>query len=74
MKSRLNYKRQERTAAKDRVRSRIRADFDRSKYQYIPEKKPMDFYDDDASRKVGIYVRVSTDDIRQTTSYELQKK
>lgn len=70
----INDKRQERTAAKDRVRSRIRADFDRSKYQYIPEKKPMDFYDDDASRKVGIYVRVSTDDIRQTTSYELQKK
>lgn len=67
-------KRKEKAEAKERVRRRINADFDRSKYRYIPEKKPVDYYDDDVPRKVGIYVRVSTDDIRQTTSYELQKK
>ena len=67
-------KRRDKAAAKERVRRRINADFDRSKYKYIPEEKPIDFYDNDVEQRVGIYVRVSTDDIRQTTSYELQKK
>ena len=31
-------------------------------------------YDNDVNQRVGIYVRVSTDDVRQTTSFELQKK
>lgn len=70
----ITDKKKEKAAAKDRVRRRINADFDRTKYKYIPEEKPVDYYDDDSPRKVGIYVRVSTDDIRQTTSYELQKK
>lgn len=70
----INDKRKDKAEAKERVRRRINADFDRSKYRYIPEKKPVDYYDDDTPRNVGIYVRVSTDDIRQTTSYELQKK
>lgn len=70
----INNKRSERAAEKERVRKRIKADFDRTKYKYIPEEKPIDYYDDDISQRVGIYVRVSTDDIRQTTSYELQKK
>ena len=64
----------DKAAAKERVRRRINADFDRSKYRYIPEEKPVDYYDNDIAQKVGIYVRVSTDDVRQTTSYELQKK
>lgn len=38
----------------------------------IPAKKPADFYDDDP-RRVAVYVRVSTDDPRQTSSFELQK-
>ncbi len=67
-------KRRAKAAAKDRVRRRINSDFDRSKYRYIPEEKPVDFYDNDTVQRVAIYVRVSTDDIRQTTSYELQKK
>ena len=70
----IKDKKKDKADQKERVRRRIKADFDRSKYQYIPEEKPADYYDDDISRRVGIYVRVSTDDIRQTTSYELQKK
>ena len=38
----------------------------------IPAKKTADFYDDDP-RRVAVYVRVSTDDPRQTSSFELQK-
>lgn len=67
-------KRKDKNDAKDRVRRRINSDFDRSKYKYIPEEKPIDFYDNEIEQRVGIYVRVSTDDIRQTTSFELQRK
>lgn len=70
----IKDRRKDKAAAKERVRRRINADFDRSKYRYIPEEKPIDYYDNDVDQKVGIYVRVSTDDVRQTTSYELQKK
>lgn len=70
----IKDKRNDKAAAKERVRRRINADFDRSKYQYIPEEKPIDYYDNDVAQRVGIYARVSTDDVRQTTSYELQKK
>ena len=69
-----NNRRKDRAAAKQKVRDRINAGFDRSKYKYIPEEKPIDYYDNEVSQRVGIYVRVSTDDVRQTTSYELQKK
>lgn len=41
---------------------------------FIPAKKQTDYYDNDVNQRVAIYVRVSTDDVRQTTSYELQKK
>lgn len=70
----ITNRKKDKAEAKDRVRRRINSDFDRSKYRYIPEEKPIDFYDNDVEQRVGIYVRVSTDDIRQTTSYELQKK
>lgn len=70
----ITDKKKEKTAEKDRVRRRINSDFDRSKYKYIPEEKPVDFYDNDVEQRVGIYVRVSTEDIRQTTSFELQRK
>lgn len=40
--------------------------------EIIPARKQQDFYDDDPKR-VGVYVRVSTDNIQQTSSYELQK-
>ena len=66
-------KRQERNQAKERVRRRMRVEIDPDNYEFIPAKKPIDYYDNDVPQRVAIYVRVSTDDIRQTTSYELQK-
>lgn len=69
-----NHRRDERREEKERVRRRIHVTVDPSKHDYYPEKKQADFYDDDVHQRVAIYVRVSTDDIKQTTSYELQKK
>jgi len=40
--------------------------------EIIPARKKQDFYDDEPKR-VAVYVRVSTDNIQQTSSYELQK-
>lgn len=60
-----NKKKRDRVS--ERYRNRTAPD------EIIPEKKQPDFYDDDASRRVAIYVRVSTDNIAQATSYELQK-
>ena len=67
-------KREEIRRQKDKVRRRIRVEVDPDNYQYIPAKKQVDFYDEETPHNVAVYVRVSTDDIRQTTSYELQKK
>ena len=67
-------KRASRAEQKEKVRRRMRATVDPDNYEYIPAKKQTDYYDNDVPQCVGIYVRVSTDDIRQTTSYELQKK
>lgn len=67
-------KRDERERAKERTRRRMRVEIDPDNYEYIPEIKPADYYDDDIPQRVAIYVRVSTDDVRQTTSFELQKK
>lgn len=67
-------KRQEKEQEKERTRRRINVQIDPDNYEYIPEKKHADYYDDDVEQRVGIYVRVSTDDVRQTTSFELQKK
>ncbi|MBR2883599.1 MAG: recombinase family protein [Clostridia bacterium] len=59
---------------RERTRRRMQAEIDPDNYEYIPEIKPVDYYDNDIPQRVGIYVRVSTDDVRQTTSFELQKK
>ena len=67
-------KREDVRRQKDRVRRRIRTEVDPENYRYIPAKKQVDFYDEETPHNVAVYVRVSTDDIRQTTSYELQKK
>lgn len=40
--------------------------------EVIPGKKAAD-YCDDIERRVAVYVRVSTDNLQQTSSYELQK-
>ena len=69
-----NDKRVSKEQQKDRVRRRMQARVDPEKYKYIPAKKQIDYYNDEVHQRVAIYVRVSTDDVRQTTSYELQRK
>ncbi len=39
----------------------------------IPALPQVNFYEDKNEKRVAVYARVSTDDIRQTSSYELQK-
>ena len=67
-------KRNSKHEQKEKVRRRMRVEIDPDNYEYIPEKKKADFYDVETPQLVGIYVRVSTEDVRQTTSFELQKK
>lgn len=69
-----NEKRRAKQEEKDRVRKRMQVSVDTENYEYIPAKRQVDYYDNDVNQRVAIYVRVSTDDVRQTTSYELQKK
>ena len=61
------------TQVKERMKQR-RVHIDENNYQYIPETIITDHYDNDVYQRVAVYVRVSTDDPRQTTSYELQKQ
>ena len=67
-------KRTERQEKREKIRQRMRVKIDPANYEYYEAKKPADFYDTEVPQSVGIYVRVSTDDLRQTTSYELQQK
>lgn len=63
--------------SKDQVKERMRqrrVHIDESNYEYFPETIITDRYDNDIYQRVAVYVRVSTDDPRQTTSYELQKQ
>ena len=39
----------------------------------IPAIEEKDIFDDDSYKRVGVYARVSTDDPRQTSSFELQR-
>ena len=59
---------------KERIRRRIRAKVDEDKYFYYPETVRTDTYKSDEYQRVAVYARVSTDDINQTTSFELQRK
>lgn len=69
-----NDRRTQREREKEKTRKRMRVEVDPDNYEYIPAKKQTDYYDNDVHQRVAIYVRVSTDDVRQTTSFELQKK
>ena len=60
--------------AKEKIKKKYNPKIDPLKYKFIPANKQADYYDDDVHQRVAIYVRVSTDDIRQTTSFELQRK
>ena len=70
----MSYSREDKAQRKEKIRQRIRVHIDEENYVYIPEKKAPDYYDNDVFQRVAVYVRVSTDSIQQTSSYELQKK
>ena len=57
---------------KMKIRTRYQG-IDPELLEVIPAKPTEDLYDDNIYRRVAVYVRVSTDDPRQTSSYELQK-
>ena len=59
---------------KEWVRRRIRVQMEEGTYETFPETVHTDHYQSDVFQRVAIYARVSTDDVSQTTSFELQKK
>lgn len=59
---------------RQKIKKRINVTVDPDNYEFFPEKKRINYYDNDAMLRIAIYVRVSTGNIKQTTSYELQKK
>lgn len=67
-------KKQKSAEQKEQVRRRINTKVDKENYEFIPAKKPIDYYDNDVEQRVAVYARVSTGNVQQTTSYELQKK
>lgn len=61
-------------AQKQRVRDRYNERVDPTKMFVIPaSEQPINIYEDEQPRRVAVYVRVSTDSVQQTSSYELQK-
>lgn len=59
-------------AQKDKIRARYKG-VDTDELDIIPAIPEENFYEDQRSKRVAVYARVSTDDPRQTSSYELQK-
>ena len=57
---------------KTKIRERYKG-IDKNLLDVIPALPHSDFYEDQSAQRVGIYARVSTDGINQTSSYELQK-
>lgn len=57
---------------KVRIRARYKG-IDLEELDIIPATPKDNFYEGKTEKRVGIYARVSTDDPRQTSSYELQK-
>jgi len=57
---------------KARIRARYKG-IDLGELDIIPAAPKDNFYDGTTEKRVAIYARVSTDDPRQTSSYELQK-
>lgn len=61
--------------SKEQQKARIRERYkggDQENVEIIAARKQPSFYDD-VPRRVAVYVRVSTDSVNQTSSYELQK-
>lgn len=57
---------------KSKIRERYKG-IDESLIDVIPALPQEDFYNEEKEKRVAVYARVSTDDPRQTSSYELQK-
>lgn len=57
---------------KEKIRSKYKG-IDQEELDIIPALPQVNFYEDMQVKRVAVYVRVSTDDPRQTSSYELQK-
>lgn len=57
---------------KSKIRERYKG-IDESELDVIPAIPQEDFYHGTSEKRVAVYARVSTDDPRQTSSYELQK-
>ncbi|MBE5952100.1 MAG: recombinase family protein [Lachnospiraceae bacterium] len=57
---------------KERIRERYKG-IDTDALDVIPAIPQENFYEDTREKRVAVYARVSTDDPRQTSSYELQK-
>lgn len=57
---------------KTKIRMRYKG-IDLDELDVIPAAPQESFYDDSKEKRVAVYARVSTDDPRQTSSYELQK-
>ena len=59
-------------AQKSKIRERYKG-VNADELDVIPALPQEDFYEDVKTKRVAVYARVSTDDPRQTSSYELQK-
>ena len=57
---------------KDKIRRRYKG-INPDELDVIPAAPQINFYEDNREKRVAVYARVSTDDPRQTSSYELQK-
>ena len=57
---------------KQRIRQRYKG-IALDEIEKIPAIEEKDIFDDDSYKRVGVYARVSTDDPRQTSSFELQR-
>lgn len=62
--------------AKTNEKARIRERYKGTaieKIEVIPAIGEVDFFTDESSKRVAVYARVSTDDVKQTSSFELQR-
>lgn len=57
---------------KEKIRSKYKG-INQDELDIIPAIPQINFYEDKNEKRVAVYARVSTDDVRQTSSYELQK-
>jgi len=67
-----NNRSEEISKKKDQIRTRYKG-VDPNELEIIPAIEQENFYEDTRKKRVAVYARVSTDDPRQTSSYELQK-